>query len=84
MKKAIVYGEERSSSSQVKRENKRKRQNRGKSGKGNKANMGPSGGQKGKVQLVLGDSHQEVAPGIVMVLTGGASTSGGKPAKPNK
>ena len=85
VKKATVYGEEKSGSPQVKTENKQKRQSGGKSGgKGNKGNWGPSGGPKGKVQIISGDSQQEVAAGTVMVVTGGASTSGGKTSKPNK
>ena len=85
VKKAIVYGEEKGGSPQIKTENKQKRQSGGKSGgKGSKGNWGPSGGPKGKVQIIVGDSQQEVATSIVMVVMGGASTSGGKTVKPNK
>ena len=84
MQKMTVYGEDKDSSSQEKNENKQKRQSRGKGGKGNKDNWVPSGGQKGKIQIVSGDSHQEVAIGIVMVVTGDTSTIGGKYAKSNK
>ena len=60
-----------------------KRQSGGKGGgKGNKGNWGPSGGPKGKVQIILGDSQQEVAAGTVMVVMGGASTSGVKHQNP--
>ena len=68
---------------QIKTENKQKRQSGGKSGgKGNKGNWGPSGGPKGKVQIIVGDSQQEVVVGIVMVVMGGASMSGGKHQNP--
>ena len=84
-KKATVYGEEKGGSPQIKTENKQKWQSGSKSGgKGSKGNWGPSGGPKGKVRIISGDSQQEVAAGIVMVVTGGASTSGGKTSKPNK
>ena len=53
VKKATVYGKEKGGSSQVKTENKQKQQNGGKGGgKGNKGNWGPSGGPKGKVQII--------------------------------
>ena len=69
----------------AKTENKQKRQSGSKSGgKGNKGNWGPSGGPKEKVQIISGDSQQEVAAGAVMVVMGGASTSGVKTSKPNK
>ena len=69
----------------IKTENKQKRQSGGKGGgKGSKGNWGPSGGPKGKVQIIAGDSQQEVAAGTIMVVMGGASTSGGKTSKPNK
>ena len=85
VKKATVYGEEKDGSSQGKTENKQKRQSGGKGGgKGNKGNWGPSGGPKGKVQIIVGDSQQEVAASTIMVVTGGASMSGGKTPKPNK
>ena len=85
VKKATVYGEDKDGSSQLKSENKQKRQNGGKSGgKGSKGNWGPSGGPKGKVQIIAGDSQQEVAASTVMVVMGGAITSGGKTSKPNK
>ena len=45
--------------------------------KGSKGNWGPSGGPKGKVQIIAGDSQQEVVASTVMVVTGGANTSGG-------
>ena len=45
---------------------------------------GPSGGPKGKVQIIAGDSQQEVAASIVMVVMRGANTSGGKTSKLNK
>ena len=57
VKKAIVYGEDKGEFSQAKTENKQKRQNGGKGGKGGNGNWGPSGGPKGKVQLILGDSQ---------------------------
>ena len=58
VKKAMVYGEEKGGSSQGKIENKQKRQNGGKGGgKGSKGNWGPSGGPKGKVQIIAGDSQ---------------------------
>ena len=44
----------------------------------------PSGGPKGKVQIISGDSQQEAAASIVMIVTGGANTSEGKTTKPNK
>ena len=53
-------------------------------GKGSKGNWGPSGGPKGKVQIIVGDSQPEVNVGTVMVVTGGPSTSGGKTSKRNK
>ena len=85
VKKVMVYGKEKGGSSQVKTENKQKRQNGGKvGGKGSKGNWGPSGGPKRKVQIIAGDSQQEVAVGTIMVVMGGASTSGGKIVKPNK
>ena len=57
MKKATVYGTEKGGSSQGKTENKQKWQNGGKGGgKGSKGNWGPSGGPKGKVQIIPGDS----------------------------
>ena len=57
VKKATMYGEEKSGSPQAKTENKQKRQSGGKSGgKGNKGNWGPSGGAKGKVQIIAGGS----------------------------
>ena len=63
-------------SSQGKTENKQKRQGGGKGGgKGSKGNWGPNGEPKGKAQIIAGDSHQEVAADIVMVVMGGASTS---------
>ena len=53
VKKATVYGEEKSGSPQAKAENKQKRQSGGKSdGKGGKGNWGPSGGPKGKVHVL--------------------------------
>ena len=78
MKKLTVYGEEKSSSSEGTNENKQKRQS---GEKGAIGNWGPSGGQKGKVQIISGDSHQEVATGMVMVVTGGANTSERKSSK---
>ena len=57
VKKAMVYGEDKSSFPQGKNANKQKRQSRGKGGKGNKGNWDPSGGQKRKVQFILGDFH---------------------------
>ena len=85
VKKAMVYGEEKDGSSQRKTENKQKWQNGGKGGgKGSKGNWGPSGGPKGKVQIIVRDSQQEVATSTIMVVMGGASTSGGKTSKPNK
>ena len=83
-KKAIVYDEDKGGSSQTKTENKQKRQNGGQGGKGNKGNWCPSGGPKAKVQDITGDSHPKVSTGTIMVVTGGASTSGGKGSKPNK
>ena len=57
VKKATMYGEEKGGSSQGKTENKQKRQIGGKDGgKENKGNWGPSGGPKGKVEIILGDS----------------------------
>ena len=64
VKKATVYGEDKGGSSHGKPENKQKRQSGGKGGgKGNKGNWGPSGGPKGKVQIISGDSQQEVTAG---------------------
>ena len=58
VKKAIVYGEEKGGAPQIKTENKQKWQSGGKGGsKGNKGNWGPSGGPKGKVQIISGDSQ---------------------------
>ena len=57
VKNAAVHGEEKGGSSQQKTENKQKRQSGGRGGgKGNKGHWGPSGGPKGKVQIILGDS----------------------------
>ena len=84
VKKVIVYGEDKSSSSQGKNENEQKRQSARQGRKGDKGNRGPSGGQKGKVQVSSGDSHQEVAAETVMVVMGSASTNGGKSSKPNE
>ena len=80
----MVYGEDKGGSSQLKTKNKRKGQNGGKGGKRSKSNWGPSSGPKGTVQVILGDSHQEVAIKTVMVVMGGANTSGEKGSKPNK
>ena len=55
-----------------------------KGGKGNKGKWGPSGGPKGKVQIILGDSQQGVTIRIAMMVMGGANMSGGKNTKPNK
>ena len=55
VKKAIVYGEEKSGSPQEKTENKQKWQS-GSGGKGSKGNWDPSGGPKRKVQIISGDS----------------------------
>ena len=57
VKKMMVYGEDKGGSSQTKTENKQQLQNGGKNGKGSKGNWGPSGGPKGKVQVILGDCH---------------------------
>ena len=58
VKKAIVYGEEKGGSPQIKTENKQKRQSGSKSGgKGSKGNWGPSGAPKGKAQIISGDSQ---------------------------
>ena len=84
VKKVTVYGKDEGGSSQTKTKNKQKRQGGEKGGKGSKGKWGPSGGPKGKTQIISGDSQQEVAAGTVMVVTGGASTSGGKTSKPNK
>ena len=84
VKKVTVYGKDKGGSSELKTENKQKRQGREKGGKGSKGKWGPSGGPKGKVQIILGDSQQEVTAGTVMIVTGGASTSGVKTLKPNK
>ena len=85
VKKMTVYAKEKGGLSQIKTENKQKRQSGGKNGgKENKGNWGPRGGQKGKVQIIAGDSQQEVAADTIMVVMGGASTSGGKTSKPNK
>ena len=84
VKKAIFHGEDKHGSSQAKTKNKQKWRTRGKGGKGSKGNWGPSGGPKGKVQIIAGDSHQEVTAGTVMVMMGGANTSGGRTSKPNK
>ena len=57
VKKVTMYGEETSGLPQGKTENKQKWQSGSKSGgKGNKGNWGPSGGPKGKVQVIVGDS----------------------------
>ena len=58
MKKATVYGEENGGSPQVKTTNKQKQQSGSKNGgKGSKGSWGPSGGPKGKVQIILRDSQ---------------------------
>ena len=56
VKKATVYGEYKGGLSQMKTEKKQKRQSGEKGGKGSKDKWGPSGGPKGKVQTILGDS----------------------------
>ena len=84
VKKAIVYGKDKGGSFQIRIENNQKWQGGEKGGQGSKGKWGPSGGQEGKVQIILGDSQQEVTTGIVMVVMGGANTSGGKTSKPYK
>ena len=54
----------------------KKRQSGGKGGKDNKGDWGCSGGQKGKVQIISGDFHQEVATGMVMVVISGVNKVG--------
>ena len=56
VKKATIYGKDKGGSSQVKTENKQKREGGEKGGKGSKGKWGPSCGRKGKVQFILGDS----------------------------
>ena len=57
VKKVMVQGEDKGGSSQMKTENKQKRQIEEKGSKGSKGKWGPSGGPKGKVQIILGDSQ---------------------------
>ena len=56
VKKAMVYGEDKGGSSQIKAKIKQKQQGGEKGGKGRKGKWGPSGGPKGRVQIISGDS----------------------------
>ena len=78
IKKATVKGEDKDGSSQTKMAEWVEKW------QGKQGNWGPSGRQKGKVQVIIGHSHPKVTTKTSMVLTGGASTSGGKGTKPNK
>ena len=63
VKKATVYGEKKVDHLKQKLKTNKNGRVGGKSGgKGSKGNRGPSGGPKGKVQIISGDSQQKSLP----------------------
>ena len=63
VKKAIVYGEDKGGSSQLKTKNKQKGQNGGKGGgKGSKGNWGPSGEPKERSKLFQETPSRKALP----------------------